>query len=455
MLKFAKIFFICFLIWLSMAGLSFSDQFLLPKSTFPTTKPIKKEMYKTFFYNTREYKPDVKVKTLTSRTKLESSATPEDTVISFYSAIFAADYDWYSTLWTDKSQLYMTDREQKRPRLKPEKVILVWKQEFSDARVELTRRVDVEDFVVIEARITSKKNNKSKILMTTTPLELENGIWKVTASFSQNPLMHFWKNEESAPEYMEKTHGAVSYVIQTLDNSEHNASIDKLTYKVEHRKSKFPLTKSIRKKLVKTYYYFVRDYTMPIKVSLNNSDEVSYSSPELAVISYLSAMYSGDFERYLEGWTGYSKGIMKNLIFDINVKESGVDQPTWEQFYGEATRFRWYFQGWSKQAQKSKIDRNKNSLEFTKKEMLSAWEKGLAGTHAEITKRLDRGDFVFVEVAIISNVNSKQIRNFSVPIKKKADGVWKLTLSPVIINTPVLLWWNDEEAAKKRKYIIR
>lgn len=454
MFEFKKSFLICSLICLSMGGLSFSGQFPLPKSTFPTTKPIKKEMYKTVFYNIREYKPHVKVKTLTSRAKLELNNTPEDAVISFYSAVFAADYDWYSTLWTDKSQLYLADREQKYTRLKPENVILVWKQEFSDARIELTRRVDGEDYVIIEARVTSIKGNKSKTTMHTTNIELENGIWKVTASFSQNHLSYFWKNEESAPEYFEKTHGAVSYVIQTLDNNEHNVSIDKLTYKVEHRKSKSPLTKSIRRKLVRTYYYFIRNYTTPIKVSLNNSDEASYSSPELSAISYLSAMYTGDYEQYVAGWTRYAKRIIKNLISGTNVKESGVDQPTWEQFYGEATRFRWYFQGWSKQARESKIDSNKNSLEFTKEEMLSAWKKGLAGTHAEITKRLDRGDFVFIEYAIVSDKNSEQRRIFSIPLEKK-QGAWKITLSPVIIHTPLFHWWNDKEMAKKHKYIIR
>jgi hypothetical protein len=330
-----------------------------------------------------------------------------------------------------------------------------WKKLFSDGRVELTRRVDGEDYVIIGTRETLKIDNKERVFNGDVSLVVEDGIWKVTQTLSRNPVARFWDDEESAQETIGKMRGAVSYVVITVNQKKQNDISNRLGLNDENRTSKFPLTEPVYKQLVRAYYYYIRDYVRPIRVSpVIRNEKISFSSPESAVITHLAAMYRGDFERYVEGWRRHDKRVMKGMVTGVNIKEPAVKESAWYRYYGETPEFRWYFLGWPEEAQERKLESNRYAPEFTKEEMVSAWKKGLAGTHAEITRRLDRGDFVFIEYAIISDKDKKRRRTFSVPLQK-SSGVWKLTLSQIIVHTPVFHWWNDEEAAKKHNNIVR
>lgn len=429
-------------LWITFSSSPIAAQ--SPKPIFPITTPAKKELEKTYLYSIMKYSPQVKVQLMSSPDQA-SYKTPEEAIVSFYSAAYTLDYNWHFKSWTQRSKAYIREQVHENLKSTPEVSISRWRRRLADTRVELTRRVNRGRYVIIESKIISSKDD-TKTSLRSSRLEMEDGAWKITQALRHDPVAALWNRD------LPTSRGAVSYKVHTLSEVEKlrdAKSINKLPKPI------FPTTKPVYKKLVRTYRYSVMQYTPAAKIDLlGRRKEASYATPEDTVIAHLSAMYAGDFDWYLEGWTKDSQRDMKNDVFRSLAKPSARRLSLWDRYFGKALEYQWYFEGWSKKAQMAKQNPQRKAITMPPEEMVAAWKNYLRGTRAELTRRAEWDKYVLVEYAIVSKKDRSRKFVFSLPLEQKGLG-WKLTLSQFLMITPVPHWWNKEDEARKNGYVIR
>lgn len=156
-----------------------------------------------------------------------------------------------------------------------------------------------------------------------------------------------------------------------------------------------------------SYQYFVRKYSPPVKVKLvKNREDVSYASPEEAVIAHISAMVAGDYEWSASGWDKVSQKFNSAHLKSVNLTPDLV----------------------------------------TKK-----WKETFKDRRFELITRVDFRGGVLIEYRAISQSkaenNALTLKNV---VKKQPDGMWKLTQE--FRSHPVKIFWRTPEE-KVRRFI--
>ena len=422
--------------------------YVLPKPLFPTTKPTAKELIKTRRYSIMDYTPPVKVKLIPDRSQ-GSYATPEQTIISSLSAKHAIDPDWDLESWTKASRAYLKKELFGRLGITRDKRLAAWKAVFPGTNPILKRRVNLASHVVIEWKNVSAKGSTDEDVMSLA-LKLEEGKWKLMQDFKITVSgFNWWQDEQAARSRLDQvrqTLGVLSYEFRTL--SEKEAELADIQQAIKVPKPDFPTTKPIHKEMVETYRFSLMKYEPPVAVKLQSQVHVVYATPEEAVIAHLSAMYAGDFAWYLKGWTRSAQQYMKNEVFEPS---TGRLPRRHLYFTGETPEFKWYFEGWPKEMRAAKRQNQGDDVAINSQEMVAAWKKGLQDTRVELIRRVNRGQYVIIEYAVISTKNGRQLSTFSIPLQKKGR-TWRVTQG--LRSDPVFHYWNNNRAAQAAGYAV-
>lgn len=157
------------------------------------------------------------------------------------------------------------------------------------------------------------------------------------------------------------------------------------------------------------YFFTVRSYDPPIKITpIHQQAESSYSTPEEAVLSLLSAMLRKDYESWLLSWNETSRKEMQES--DRTAKRS--------------PRF------------------------WTQK-----WEENLQGKTAELVARVETGQYVIIEYRLVPlKTVAPPTEGFVGKIALKAEqGKWLATQE--LSSDPVFLNWKNPQ--QKMQFLIR
>lgn len=120
-----------------------------------------------------------------------SYSTPEDTFISFISSMKALDKDWFLESWDASSRLKINE-EFSDPNFQNQ-VFAAWKDTFVSAEINLFRRVDTANFIILEAKVGQEGNSFNLIHR----FIFEEGKWLVTRKYSDDPIFQYYMTGKS------------------------------------------------------------------------------------------------------------------------------------------------------------------------------------------------------------------------------------------------------------------
>jgi hypothetical protein len=158
------------------------------------------------------------------------------------------------------------------------------------------------------------------------------------------------------------------------------------------------------------YFFTVKEYLPPVKVEFVKRSEASYENPEMAAISYISAMALKDFEWARSTWTKESQNILE--------------------------------------------ERDK-SLNQTPEFWINIWEKTFKNKKVELTTRVETGEYVLIgykitpETKISNEPNERTKEDIElVAVLRKYEGIWLATQE--LAKDPVLHYWKTPEVKVQR-----
>jgi hypothetical protein len=161
----------------------------LPKPIYKTTRPkfaeIKEEA--VYQYRVMDYKGRVKLDLIknVSDAKYDS---PEEALISLFSAIYVGDYNWWLNSWKKESQLKLKEDFSQKDEL-----IEKWESLFEDTYIALITRIETGKYVLLYYNVASKDRNKI-IQRQTIAFVNEDGKWLATNELSADPVFLYWQD---------------------------------------------------------------------------------------------------------------------------------------------------------------------------------------------------------------------------------------------------------------------
>jgi hypothetical protein len=168
-----------------------SAQEAAPKPASNNTVPIKKELVVENIYNfsVMEYEPKV---VFQPQTKQEQAShdTPEQAVLSHFSAMYSGNYQWFQSTWSEESRKANDADDNQRNRT-PEFWIGKWKSVLTGNKVELTNKIETGSYVLIAYRLVPS-SGEAAILNDTLALVIENGRWVITQELASDPVLSLW-----------------------------------------------------------------------------------------------------------------------------------------------------------------------------------------------------------------------------------------------------------------------
>lgn len=163
-------------------------------------------------------------------------------------------------------------------------------------------------------------------------------------------------------------------------------------------KTEFPMTEpAVKKVVVESVYYFAQRQYAPALPVQYVSTNATYDTPEATTIAAISAMKSKNFA--------------------------------------------WFRSLWDKGSQQMMADRDKQAG-HTPEFWQAAWEKSLGGRDAQLTDRIDSGDYVIIAYRFVSPDPSVKPIELATVLKKQNDR-WVLTQD--LAADPVLLKWRTPD----------
>lgn len=157
--------------------------------------------------------------------------------------------------------------------------------------------------------------------------------------------------------------------------------------------------------LLSTYYFAIRNYTPPLRVSLKSPEEkMARDTPEGAALAHYKFMLTGNFESWLSNWDESSRV----AIIERNRKKN-------------------------------------RDAEFWRK----AWRKVVSGySEFLLTRRVDTKGFVIIEFRGVSEDKKKDDLVLNVALRSDEAGIWRPTNS--FASDPVFLYWSNPAIVVER-----
>lgn len=119
-----------------------------------------------------------------------SYGSPEDAVISQFSAMIGGNYEWFKETWTISSWQMMQETD-KRNNRGSDFWLDLWRKNLASKSIQLTSWVNYGSYVLVEYQLVDK-GVKSGIGVVA--LIKEGGQWKATQDLSKDPIFLNWKS---------------------------------------------------------------------------------------------------------------------------------------------------------------------------------------------------------------------------------------------------------------------
>ncbi|WP_374339646.1 hypothetical protein [Methyloversatilis sp.] len=135
-------------------------------------------------------------------------SSPEKAIASFFRTLEAGDYALNERCWTRASVAFNTQKNSESGK-GPDYWTDYWRRAYRGRKVELLHRIDYENYVLIEYRVSMPEGGR--VLETDTlALEQEDGKWLLTQSLADNPIHLAWKAPGSRIQVGPKTVGRLT-----------------------------------------------------------------------------------------------------------------------------------------------------------------------------------------------------------------------------------------------------
>ena len=146
-----------------------------------------------YYYMIADYAPPYVVTRVNRHgQKLDS---PEHTAIALISAMMTADYDWYISLWDDKSVALMKEKDAEKGRSR-DTWIALWEQVYRNTSVTLTKRIETGEYVIVafEVKTPGKPENSSR--QSELIFRKQGDSWLATQALAGDPVLYSWRTPE-------------------------------------------------------------------------------------------------------------------------------------------------------------------------------------------------------------------------------------------------------------------
>ena len=179
--------FFCLLCFLTVNKTFYALSETLPEPIYKTTRPDFKEIKEeaVYQYLMMDYRGKVKLDLVEDESHAKYD-TPEESLISFFSAIYQGDYDWWLSSWTKKSQSELKEE------FSEDELTENWKSFYEDTYVALISRIETGKYVLLYYNAASKDRNKI-IQRQTIAFVKEDGRWLATNELSSDPVFLYWQ----------------------------------------------------------------------------------------------------------------------------------------------------------------------------------------------------------------------------------------------------------------------
>jgi hypothetical protein len=165
----------------------------MPAPAFPTKPAQEKKFVIEYLWNYKEYEynPPVIVKQVDRA--VAAYDTPEQAFTSLMSAMMAYDYNWWLSSFTDMSQKKRKEID-KQQNLTQQTWVSAWRQMMPGKRVQLEKRVDSGDFVML--LYTLRTPDDKVVFRSAIPFRKENTKWLDTLDLSEDEFFHHYAEGE-------------------------------------------------------------------------------------------------------------------------------------------------------------------------------------------------------------------------------------------------------------------
>ena len=157
----------------------------LPEPVYKTTRAkyeeIKEEV--VYPYEVMDYKGRVKLDLVQSESDAKYD-TPEQALVSLFSAIYEGDYSWWLNSWTKESKLKLGQEFTSEDELTEK-----WQSFFKDSYIALISRIETGKYVLLYYNVASKERNKI-LQRQTISFVKEGGRWLATNELSSDPVFY-------------------------------------------------------------------------------------------------------------------------------------------------------------------------------------------------------------------------------------------------------------------------
>ena len=177
--------------------------FALSASSYSLEKPIppagaSSVEFKTlivenvYSYELNKYTPSKQLNLITDR-KSASYADPAAALVAHFSAMKAADFDWFLNSWSANSRVEMMVRDKKLNRSSSYWIDL-WSNWGVGDSFELLNWIQYGRYVLIQYQLKSVNGNK-KLIVDTVALIKDGQEWKLTQDLANDPILVNWNNQ--------------------------------------------------------------------------------------------------------------------------------------------------------------------------------------------------------------------------------------------------------------------
>jgi hypothetical protein len=157
------------------------------KHSFTATPPEKKQfiMENIYNYTQSRFVPPVVIYPV-SRIG-SGDATPEESCISFFSAMKAGDYEWWLSLWTAKSKELIAERNQQSKRT-PQDWVASWNTILKDKQVVLVERLETGPYIILVYSLQSLGPISKETFRSLYAAKYQDGHWRATQELEKDPF---------------------------------------------------------------------------------------------------------------------------------------------------------------------------------------------------------------------------------------------------------------------------
>ncbi len=147
----------------------------------------------SFPYMISNYTSDKNIKLLTDRSE-KNNRTPEDTLVSHFSAMSNKNYEWFLSDWTpaDQEQSKIDDIKNN---WNPAFWYRIWGENLEGKSIKLLTRIERGKYVYIGYRLYGTGSDNKDDIETLAFTKIGN-LWLITNAAACDPILYNWKDTD-------------------------------------------------------------------------------------------------------------------------------------------------------------------------------------------------------------------------------------------------------------------